>query len=264
MKILLVLIIFIFAGGYYLYNFDKKNSGFTLNDTLTVTQKKLPKLLEKSFWLKADLDTLNQEIKSYPEGLSSLVRNDNNRTPLHYAVRYSRNEKVIPILINSGVNPLAFSNTRSTQRTALHRAVIKRQDSYKFTKELLKYYPDIDIRDKFLGATPLMWASSNKSSPEVINLLLEQGADVNATASKKYIGSTALMLLFMEDENRGNHLTVSTDQLLETTELFMKYGADVIMKNNEGLTALDYMSKFEKINQTDLFKKLYLKYQTKK
>ena len=273
---LVILIVLIISGSYYLYNYDKRNrTSVSKIDSVTdkknrtsvskinsVTVKTHSKLLEKSFWLSADLNDLNQEIESYGDNLSSLIREDNKRTPLHYAVRYSRNEKFIPILIANGVNPLSFSKSKSVERTALHRSVIKKQDSYKFTKELLKYYPDVDIRDRFIGATPLMWATYNKSSPEVIKLLLEQGADVNAKTSKLFVGSTALMMLAMEDENRRSHLTVSKDQLIESIKILIEYNADFTIKNNEGLTALDYMSKFEKINQTDFFNKLSVQYQS--
>ena len=269
MKYFIVFFLFILSlgyAGYYLYIFDKKGENrqqtVSIKTNVPISQENTSynKLLTKQFWLTATVKDVMQEPLVKEKKLRTLVRTDNKRTPLHYAVRYSQEEQMMSILINSGVDPLALSHTKTTRRTALHRAVIRRTKAYEFTKELLKYYPDIEIRDLQVGATPLLWAAYNKTSPKVIKLLLDSGADANAQTSKR--GYTPLIALALPDENRGNHLTVETDQLLKMIQILLDYNVDITIKSEEGLTALDYMAKNEKINKTELFKKLLSKYQS--
>ena len=273
MKYPITFLLFILSlgyAGYYLYMFDKEDKQ-TVSIKTTIPTSYNNKLLTKQFWLTATVQDVMQNLLVKEKKLHILVRTDNERTPLHYAVKYSQDEKVIPIIINAGVNPLAFSHAGDTRRTALHTATSRKTKVYEFTKELLKYYPNIDIRDLITGASPLHWASYYKNSPKVIKLLLDSGADVNAKTSIGIKGITPLMLLVLPDklvlqyENQSHSFVkTKTKQLLETLQIFLEYNADITIKNERGETALDYMAQNEQINKTELFKKLYSKNQQPK
>jgi ankyrin repeat protein len=77
--------------------------------------------------------------------------------------------------------------------------------------------------------TPLMWAAAF-GSPEMIGLLLDAGADVNA---KDVRGMTPLMLA-----------VASETQDVGVLKLLLRAGADVNVVSNSGETALDWAEKF--------------------
>ena len=72
------------------------------------------------------------------------------------------------------------------------------------------------------GRTPLLFASDHSVSVDVMHLLLNKGADVNA---KDKYGYTALM-------------NVAGHGLTEIVQLLLDKGADINVKNNVGLTPL--------------------------
>ena len=86
-----------------------------------------------------------------------------------------------------------------------------------------------------------MMVAAIKNTPEVLKVLIEAGADVNA---KDTDGLTPLMLAAQHNPN-PKALTA----LLEA-------GADAKAKNNEGKTALDYARMNEKLKDTEALRLL--------
>ena len=93
---------------------------------------------------------------------------------------------------------------------------------------ILKYFPEyINIAD-LLGNTPLMYASE-KGHTEIVRLLLQRGAGVNAKT--KFDGyKTALS----KASEKGH---------TEIVRMLIEKGADVNIKSNDGNTALQYAIK---------------------
>ena len=77
---------------------------------------------------------------------------------------------------------------------------------------------------RFAAAT-LLWHTTVSTDPEVLSLLLEAGADVNA---RNVDGATALMMAAMHGADS-----------VEVINALIKAGADVNAKTEEGKTALD-------------------------
>jgi ankyrin repeat protein len=106
---------------------------------------------------------------------------------------------------------------------------------------LLKAGADIEARDSAHGGTALMWAATFNSNPEVITTLLKAGANVNAQDGYDY---TPLMIAASHTKNPEVIMTL------------LKAGEDVRVKNNLGRTALDYAKGNESLQGTDALKQL--------
>ena len=141
------------------------------------------------------------------------ARNDFGWTPLHQAA-YSFTEgpqkiRTIELLISKGANvnskgesggtPLDIANTWGREPAAdllrkhggkhgtIHGAASG--DDIEAVKEFLDAGKDVNAKDKGLGATPLHWAIF-KGHKEIAELLISEGADVNAKAQESALGLT--------------------------------------------------------------------------
>ena len=73
-------------------------------------------------------------------------------------------------------------------------------------KKLLAEGADINARDKKYGATPLHFAILFNKNPEVIDVLLEAGADVSVSCSADIVGTSPVkeMLSIQKSYERKN------------------------------------------------------------
>jgi len=105
---------------------------------------------------------------------------------------------------------------------------------------LLKNGADVNAKDKD-GWTSLIYAASSNPNPEVISVLLENGANVNARAES---GQTALMRAVRYNSNP------------EVISVLLKKGADASIKDNKEKRAIDYASGNENIKGTKAYEEL--------
>lgn len=102
-------------------------------------------------------------------------------------------------------------NRNKDGMTALH--VLCQYDFYKEIRILVEHDADVNAKDCPCGYTPLMYAVTNLLSKDIINLLLDAGADINA---KSKDGNSVLIHAIYT----GSY---------EMTELLVNKGADVNM-----------------------------------
>ena len=110
-------------------------------------------------------------------GANPMVRNDNKRTPLHWA-RFNKNPAVIKALIKASPDARA-----DLKWTPLHVAVMSNENPA-VIETLLKAGANPNARDKD-KETPLHWAAARNENPAVIETLLKAGADPMARAKNK-------------------------------------------------------------------------------
>jgi len=92
----------------------------------------------------------------------------------------------------------------------------------KAIQEMINIGHDINARNKS-GHTPLMFASAY-NSPEVVSLLIDQGADIKAT---EYVS-----------EGNALHISARFNPKPETIELLVQQGLDIEATDKDGHTAL--------------------------
>ncbi|MDA1325965.1 MAG: ankyrin repeat domain-containing protein [Proteobacteria bacterium] len=126
-----------------------------------------------------------------------------------------------PLLFHALLGAGASTNTVVGHRgwSELHAAAAGPNAQIENVRRLLESGHAIDIRDE-TESTPLMWAYE----PEVIRLLLERGADINA---KTKTGDTVLNITAQ----------LKPDQI-KRFETFVRLGADPNISDNKGLATL--------------------------
>lgn len=165
--------------------------------------------------------------------------------------------EVAEILLNHG----ADANTTFHDEPLLHEA--SRRKDVQFVDLLLSYGANVELRDCY-GRTALYEAAGH--SGDIVKMLLENGLDINARDDE---GETALLYAYRvscqgQTGNNGSvitqllgcgasvyqsdidgctalHLAASYGMAKDTCQ-FLKAGADVNARDNDGLTAADCLT----------------------
>lgn len=112
---------------------------------------------------------------------------ETNKFPLHEAAREGRT-RVIESLLNE--NPKLANQQDDDNRLAIHWAIsFNHKDIVNLLVSTINFDPDVQDGS---GWTPLMIAASVKDGEEMVDILLEKEADINA---KNFAGQTALHLI---------------------------------------------------------------------
>ncbi|CAH3185894.1 unnamed protein product, partial [Porites evermanni] len=182
------------------------------------------------------LNKVLQEMSSIERACVLKATNVNSRflgyasgdTVLHYAVRLNRCScDVLNCLIENGAD--VNVRTEYSKCTPLMIAThIKNLNAVEF---LLKHGAIVDLRDK-LNKSSLHYGveslrashSSDTSFDDVVNCLLNHGADINAPMNGKY---TLLM-------------SASSFHQVELVNFLLEQGANVLLKDEDGNTALHF------------------------
>lgn len=154
-----------------------------------------------------------------------------------------RDKEIIESVINQGVD--VNKKSRFYEKTPLMHAVIS--SSPDVVDLLIKNGADVNIKDK-KDVTPLMYSFLNIDGKqnEIIAKLLEAGADVNVSVSN--IGIPLILVIA-----RYNHDTNTHKINIETIKLFLEKGANPFQKNSEGISAYDIAKEQGKTDLTGLF-----------
>lgn len=104
----------------------------------------------------------------------------------------------------------------------------------------------VDVNEKnYNGMTALMNAAMHNDNPEVIRVLIDAGAKVNAV-NMNSSGNTALIFAAMYNNP-------------EVVKALIDNGADITITNTEGKTAYDYALNNEKLKDSDIMNLLKVK-----
>jgi len=155
--------------------------------------------------------------------------NDKDWFNLNWALKYDECADLIEIMLQKGVRPKASSCFGDT---LLHRACWG--GSLKNVTLLLKYNVNQNITDT-TGQTPLMIAVT-MGHLAILELLLQYQADSNV--QDRPAGKTALMVAAHRNSSWALH-TKDKSLRKNIVVALLKSGANPLIKNNKGKTAID-------------------------
>jgi ankyrin repeat protein len=134
------------------------------------------------------------------------------------------NTELIRLLLKAGADP---ESPNADGETALH--LVARSGNVEAAKLLLKAGAKVDTRETFGGQTPLMWAAARRH-PEMVELLLSKGADVNARGAIRDYKRVATAESRAAPRDRGGFtplMYAARDNCGECVEVLLKHKADV-------------------------------------
>jgi len=157
----------------------------------------------------------------------------------------------------SGLLALALAAVVAWDLKALSFSGLCRRGTPQQVENAIKNRANVNAMDK-VGLTPLMWAAMLNPDTEVMAVLINAGADVNA---KNNNGFTALMLAAGNSSPEGIRalakagadvnasanngktplmLAAMLNPNPEAVMVLLKLGADPAIRDNEGKTAIDH------------------------
>ena len=134
------------------------------------------------------------------------------------------NTELIRLLLKAGADP---ESPNADGETALH--LVARSGNVEAAKLLLKAGAKVDSRERFGAQTPLMWAAARRH-PEMVELLLSKGADVNARGAIRDYKRVATAESRAAPRDRGGFtplMYAARDNCGECVEVLLKHKADV-------------------------------------
>jgi ankyrin repeat protein len=132
--------------------------------------------------------------------------------------------ELIRLLLKNGADT---NSANPDGETALH--LVARAGNIEAAKLLLKAGAKVDPRDKLGEQTPLMWAVARRH-PAMVELLLSQGADVNARSAIRDYQRVATAESRAKSLDRGGFtplLYAARENCRECADILIKRGADV-------------------------------------
>ena len=134
------------------------------------------------------------------------------------------NTELIRLLLRAGADP---ESPNADGETALH--LVARSGNVEAAKLLLKAGAKVDVVEQFGGQTPLMWAAARRH-PQMVELLLSKGADVNARGTVRDYKRVATAESRAAPRDRGGFtplMYAARGNCGECVEILLKHKVDV-------------------------------------
>ena len=160
-----------------------------------------------------DLATLEALLSQDPDLVNAV--DENGRTPLHLAAGFGR-EEAVRLLLQRGAD---INAADASDRSAVDYAFLAERASgtARLTRLLVSEGAEFDANATLYGRSRLLDLVVSPGNLEMVRFLVEQGADVNATA---YIFAP------LENAAARGHL--------EIAEFLLEQGADVDLRGGDG------------------------------
>jgi FOG: Ankyrin repeat len=136
---------------------------------------------------------------------------------------HSRRKEVTKVLLDKGANPNSANNHR---QTALHRAICQSLE-VNVIEQLLEAGADVNVRDS--EGRSALWYACVEWSQQVIDLLLEKGADIESIRERDRVGNTIL-----------HAIITSKAPKIDQAQFLIQHNIDLNAKDDKGRSALWY------------------------
>ena len=182
--------------------------------------------------------------KELPRQQLLLAKDDRDYTPLLLASGDPNTLPIFQLLLDSGANPNFFfpvigklifrhfiGPILTISEGDAHLNCCCAEYYLPFARALVKAGANVDFRDRDSGYSALFWAVVC-GNPELVNLLLDHGADINIKSHRNTGGLTPL------------HQAVSINHDTEASILIQR-GADLTIRDADGLTPLERAKRYK-------------------
>ena len=143
------------------------------------------------------------------------------------------NTELIRLLLKAGADP---NSPNPDGETALH--LVARAGNLAAANLLLKAGATVDAKEGFGGQTPLMWAAARRH-PEMVELLADQGADVNARSAIRDYQRVATAESRAKQLDRGGFtplMYAARENCGACVEVLLKHKVDVDLPDPSGMS----------------------------
>ncbi|MGM0602402.1 MAG: ankyrin repeat domain-containing protein [Bacillota bacterium] len=176
-------------------------------------------------------------------------RDSSGRTSIYYAAAYNPDSRVINLLIKNGAN-VNSKNKKGITPLMCASAF----NNYEVVKSLIKNKAEMNSKTES-GFTPILYAAKYSNDPEIIDILVENGAEIKGSLfndvpnplyqSAKYNSNPEITKKLIElgaypndDYDNSPLIEAAENNNAEVVEVLLEAGVDVNYQNSNGNTAL--------------------------